>query len=58
MKNGKNWALVDAIIGGVGAVLSIVGIFTSIKASSYNDEQADKRLEEKYGLTPVSEEES
>lgn len=55
MKNGKRWAIVDMIVGIISGLLGIFGIFTGIKAATYNAEKEDERLEQKYGLTPVEE---
>lgn len=50
--NGKNANKIDAVVQVIAGVFSILGIFTSIKASGYQQEQQYKDLEDRYGLTP------
>ncbi len=57
MKLSK-WFWIDSVLGIVTAVGGIVGIFTGIKAGNDQEKMLDARLEQKYGLTPKSEEET
>lgn len=52
----KKWIIADAVLGVVGGLAAILGIFTSIKASEAEDENRMKEIGEYYGLTPVSSE--
>ena len=58
MKSGKNWSIVNGIVELAGLALGIFGIFTGMKAASYNEEQQYKALEDRYGLTPVEKKET
>lgn len=58
MKKKKvDWYLLDCIIGIISGILSVFGIFTGLKSMKEQEEMEDLRLEEKYGLTPIEEEE-
>ena len=48
--------LVDTIIGVIGGIAGLIGIFTGIKCAADEEAELDARLEKKYGLTPVQEE--
>lgn len=52
MKNGKRWAIIDIIVSIVSGLLGIFGIFTGIKAATYNEQKQYEDLEARYGLTP------
>lgn len=56
MKKKIDWYLVDCVIGAISSVLSIAGIVTGLKSMKQQEEYADLRLEQKYGLTPIEEE--
>ena len=56
MKKKVDWYLVDSIIGIISGILSVLGIVTGIKSMKEQEEAADLRLEQKYGLTPIEEE--
>ena len=53
MKKKVDWYLVDCVIGAISSVLSIAGIITGLKSMKQQEEYADLRLEQKYGLTPI-----
>ena len=48
--------LIDTIIGVIGGIAGLIGIFTGIKCASEEEAELDARLEKKYGLVPVQEE--
>lgn len=56
MKKKFDWYLADSIIGILSSILSILGIITGLKSMKEQEEAADLRLEEKYGLKPIEEE--
>ena len=56
--SGKTWKGLDIVLGLVAGIAGTLGIVTSIKAAGYDEEQQFKDFEERYGLTPVSTEES
>ena len=55
--NGKKWSTLNTILGVIGGICGLFGIFTSIKASDYDQQKEFKMFEERYGLTPISTEE-
>lgn len=57
MENGKKWKIADIAVGLIGGICGVIGIITSLKSASYDEEQQYAALEERYGLTPVSNEE-
>lgn len=50
---GKGWSIANAIVQGVIALGSLVGIFTAMKAEKYDKEQTYRELEDRYGLEPI-----
>lgn len=56
--DGKKWSNVNTVLGIVGGLCGLISIFTGIKAELYEQEQQYKDLEDRYGLTPVNNEES
>ena len=54
--DGKKWHIVDTVVGIAGGILGIVGIITGIKSANYEEEAMYKELEDRYGLTPKTEE--
>ena len=52
--NGKNWKILDVVLGLVGGICGVVGIITSIKASEYDEQSLYEDLEKKYGLEPIN----
>ena len=56
MNKNQKWGLTNIIVSGAIAVLSLVQLFTDAKSQAFQEEMADKRLEEKYGLVPVNKE--
>ena len=45
--------LLDTILGVVGGIAGLIGIFTGIKCAAEDEAELDRRLEQKYGLKPV-----
>lgn len=54
--SGKRWSVLNTILSVIGGLCALFGIYTSFKASDYDQEQEFKALEERYGLTPIEEE--
>ena len=52
-QRGKGWSIANAIVQGVIALGSLVGIFTAMKAEKYDKEQQYRDLEDRYGLEPI-----
>lgn len=55
--NGKKWAIADVVLGVVGGLCGLFGILTGIKRAGYDEEQKYADFEERYGLSPIDEEE-
>lgn len=51
----KSWSKVSGILGFVGFIMAIATPIIESKAAPYEEEEAYKKLEERYGLTPVKE---
>lgn len=56
MKKGYGWLIADCIISVITGVGGLIGLVTSAKAASAQQELMDFHLEEKYGLTPKNKE--
>ena len=48
--------LLDTVLGVIGGIAGVIGIFTGLKCAGEEEAELDARLEKKYGLTPVQEE--
>ena len=48
--------MLDTVLGVIGGIAGLIGIFTGIKCAAEEEAELDARLEKKYGLTPVQEE--
>ncbi len=48
--------MLDTVLGVIGGIAGLIGIFTGLKCAGEEEAELDARLEKKYGLTPVPEE--
>lgn len=55
-KNGKKWMTASGILGMLGFALAIISPIIDAKAAPYEEEENYKKLEERYGLTPIKKE--
>lgn len=51
--DGKKWSIANTVLGVIGGLCGVIGIFTAIKSESYEQDMQYKELETRYGLTPV-----
>lgn len=52
------WTIVNGIIEVASLALTVAGIFTGVKAAGEEEELTYAKMEQRYGLTPVNEDES
>ena len=48
--------MLDTVLGVIGGIAGLIGIFTGLKCAGEEEAELDARLEKKYGLKPVQEE--
>lgn len=50
---GKNWSIFGTIMGLIGGICGVAELVANIKSKDYDENQMYIGLEERYGLTPV-----
>lgn len=56
--SGRNWKIIDVVVGLVGGLCGLIGIISGIKSANYDEQQMFKDLEERYDLVPKNVEET
>lgn len=54
--SSKTWSKIGTGLGFLGFLVTIITPIIESKAAPYEEEEAYKKLEERYGLTPVEKE--
>ena len=50
--SGRNWKILDIVLGLIGCICGVLGIISGIKASDYDEQKMFEDLEERYELVP------
>lgn len=50
--SGRNWKILDIVLGLIGGICGVLGIISGIKASDYDEQKMFEDLEERYELVP------
>ena len=48
--SGRNWKILDIVLGLIGGICGVLGIISGIKASDYDEQKMFEDLEERYEL--------